>query len=415
VGNNQLQRAAEAMASAMPRRAALRRVGLGGLATGLVLSLTTAESSGQSSLVTASTEAAARRAINALNQALASGDMSVLGLAFATNYVNHTPHRSLQSGQLFSPDLAGLQAALGELRGAVPDAVFVVDDVVASGDSAAVRATFRGTIAAPLAAGANPRLSVGGMALLRIADGRVVESWDYSEAAEVLAAISQPPPQPTTVPTTPPPTPPATPGEVREVHDFQEVALEGVGTLLIQQGDTESLSIEADPKVLQRIATEVRKGKLIISPSRSFKTKEPITYHLGVKQLTGIELSGAGVIQVAAFNADQLQLVLDGAGSLTIDQLTANTLDVSASQNGGVQLAGTVDQQTVTLSGAAKYIAGDLQSRVASVTADGASKATVNVSESLEAQAGGASRIEYIGNPEVRQNVSAAGSVVNVG
>ena len=47
-------------------------------------------------------------------------------------------------------------------------------------------------------------------------------------------------------------------GEVRDVSDFQEVALEGVGTLVIEQGETESLTIEAEPKVLQRIETEVQ-------------------------------------------------------------------------------------------------------------------------------------------------------------
>jgi predicted ester cyclase len=419
VGNKHVQRAAK-MTDALPRRAALRQVGASGVAAALFLSSPLGEASAQSSLVTAATEAAARRAINAINQALRSGDMSLLDLAFTADYVNHTPHRSLQSGQLFSPDLAGLKAALGELRTIVPDAVFVVDDVVASGDTAAVRATFRGTIdtsVMPLPPGANPRLSIGGMAFLRIVDGRVVESWDYNEAAEILAALAQAAPQPTPTPVPPTPTPaPPTPevGEAREVHDFQEVALEGVGTLLIQQGDTESLSIEAEPKVLSRIATEARRGKLTISPSRSFRTQEPIIYHLTVKSLTGIELSGAGSAQAGDLTTDQLVLRLNGTGTLSIDRLTANALDVAVSQSGGVQLAGTVDQQTVDLSGTARYVANDLASRVATVSADGASQATVRVSESLQVRAHGASRVAYIGNPEVQEDVSVASSVTQL-
>jgi predicted ester cyclase len=415
VGKKHVQRVAEAVTQ-MPRRAALRHIGTSGLAAGLMLGRSIGEAGAQSSLVTAATEAAARRAINAINQALASGDMSLLDLAFAPDYVNHTPHRSPQTGQLYAPDLNGLKAALGELHAAVPDAVFVVDDVIASGDTAAVRATFRGTIdttAIPLPAGANPRLSIGGVAFFRIVDGRVVESWDYNEAAEALAALAQAPPQPTPTPTPAAP-PTAEAGEAREVHDFQEVALEGVGTLLIQQGDTESLSIEAEPKVLSRITTEVRRGKLTISPSRSFRTQEPIVYHLSVKSLTGLELSGAGAAQAGALTADQLRLRLNGTGSLSIDRLTANAIDVGVSQTGRVQLAGAVDQQTVALSGSSQYFASDLESRVASVTADGTSQATVRVSESLQANAGGVSRIAYIGNPEVRGGASGAASITQL-
>ncbi len=410
------EEAADALSRAMPRRAAIRRLGAGGLAAGLFVGLRAGAVEAQSSLTSAATEAAARRAINAINQALSVGDMTVLDLAFAPDYVNHTPHRSPQSGQLFTADLAGLEASLVELRATVPDAVLLVDDVIASGDTAAVRATFRGTVdpaVLSLPAGTGGRLVIGGAAFARIVNGLVVESWDYNDAAEILGATAGPTPEPE--PTAEPTAPPVEGGEAREVKDIQAVALEGVGTLLIAQGDTESLIIEAEPKVLRRIETEVRGGTLTIRPARSFTTREAITYHLMVKQLSAIELSGAGVVEVPALSSEQLRLTLDQAGSLTIEQLTATTLEVASSGNGAITLAGSVDQQTVTLSGAAQYDASGLQSRAAAISADGAAQAVVNVTETLQASAGGAARIQYIGNPEVSEDVSAAGSVVNAG
>jgi predicted ester cyclase len=408
------EEAASALSRAMPRRAAIRRLGAGGLAAGLFAGLRAGAVDAQSSLTSAATEAAARRAINAINQALSVGDMTVLDLAFAPDYVNHTPHRSPQSGQLFTADLAGLEASLVELRATVPDAVLLVDDVIASGDTAAVRATFRGTVdpaVLSLPAGTGGRLVIGGAAFARIVNGLVVESWDYNDAAEIVGAIPQVTPEPTVEPTPPP----VEGGEAREIQDVQAVSLQGVGTLLIAQGDTESLTIEAEPKVLRRIETEVRGGTLTIRPARSFTTREAITYHLMVKQLSAIELSGAGVVEVPALSSEQLRLTLDQAGSLTIEQLTATTLEVASSGNGAITLAGSVDQQTVTLSGAAQYDASGLQSRAAAISADGAAQAVVNVTETLQASAGGAARIQYIGNPEVSEDVSAAGSVVNAG
>jgi ketosteroid isomerase-like protein len=397
----------------MPRRAALRQIGAGGLA-GLLLASGGREAGAQSSLVTVATEAAARRAVNAVNQALASGDMALLDAAFAPDYVNHTPHRSMQTGQLATPDLAGLKVSLGEVRAAVPDAVLVVDDVIASGDTAAVRATFRGTAdpaAVALPEGARSRLVIGGMAIGRVVNGQVAESWDYDEAAEVLGQAPAAEPTPTPTPATQVPDG----AEARDVSDFDRVSLNGVGTLIISQGDTESLSIEAEAKVLKRIETGVRNGTLTIQPARSFRTNEPITYHLSVTRLTGIELSGAGQVQADQLTAEDLELSVDGAGAIQIANLAATNLQVTASGNVGISLDGEVDQQTVSISQAGKYQAGELQSRVAVVTVDGASQAVVSVSESLDATASGAARIEYIGNPEVRENVSAAASVVQAG
>lgn len=416
--DNQIGRTTSRIVAEMSRRAALRRLGAGGLTAGAAIGLQGDSAEAQFAFSAAATEAAARRAITAINRALASGDMSVLDTAFSPDYVNHTPRRSFVTGQLFSPDLAGLKASLTELRAAVPDAVLVINDVVASRVTASVLASFRGTLSAAavnLPDGPDIDLRVDGVAFGKFSGGQVVESWDYDDAAEVYGPllrgveeqlVEQPVEEPVTDDGR---------GEVRDVRDFQEVTLEGVGTLVIEQGDTESLSIEAEPRVLRRIETEVANGRLTIRPDRSFETREPITYFLTVKQLTGIELAGAGRIEAGQLSTDQLQINGRGAGAVVIDDLITNTLEVTASGNLQAELAGAVDSQTVTLSDAAGYAAANLSSRTASITASGASQAIVNVSESLDARVSGASRVEYIGDPAVTEDVSAAGSLSNVG
>ena len=412
--DNQIERKAARILASMSRRGALRRLGAGGLAAGVAVGSRQQPAQAQFAISSAITEASARRAIAAINRALAIGDMSGLDATFSPDYVNHTPRRSLVTGQLYSSDLAGLKASLTELRTVVPDGVVLIDDIVASYDTASILASFRGTLRATATKqpdGANVDLRVGGVAFAKISGGQVMQSWNYDDAAEqygaIVAGVAAPPVEE-----------PVTDngrGEVREVSDIQSVALEGVGTLLIQQGDTESLTIEAEPKVLKRIETEVRNGKLTIRPDRSFSTRESITYHLTIKQLTGIELAGAGQVEVAQLNSDQFRIDGKGAGGVVIDSLTANTLDLTAAGNVQTQLAGTVDSQTITVSDAAKYAAAELSSRIASVTASGASQVTVNVSESLDVHVSGASRVEYIGSPAVTQDVSGAGRLSNVG
>ena len=180
----------------LPRRAVLRQLGAGGLTAGLLLQAFAGQGNAQSAIASAATEAAARRAINAINQALSSGDMSVLNLSFAPNYVNQTPLRSFTTGQAFSGDLAGLSDALTGLRGVMPNAKLLVEDVIAAGDTAAVRVELRGDIDTTLVTlpdGVAPRLIVGGIVMARIENGLVVESWQYNDAASQLAFA--PPPQ----------------------------------------------------------------------------------------------------------------------------------------------------------------------------------------------------------------------------
>ncbi|MBW3632902.1 MAG: DUF2807 domain-containing protein, partial [Chloroflexi bacterium] len=309
--DNQIGRTTSRIVAEMSRRAALRRLGAGGLTAGAAIGLQGDSAEAQFAFSAAATEAAARRAITAINRALASGDMSVLDTAFSPDYVNHTPRRSFVSGQLFSPDLAGLKASLTELRAAVPDAVLVINDVVASRVTASVLASFRGTLSAAavnLPDGPDIDLRVDGVAFGKFSGGQVVESWDYDDAAEVYGPllrgveeqlVEQPVEEPVTDDGR---------GEVRDVRDFQEVALEGVGTLVIEQGDTESLSIEAEPRVRRRIETEVANGRLTIRPYRSFETREPITYFITVKQLTGNELAGAGRIEAGQLRTYKIQI-----------------------------------------------------------------------------------------------------------
>src|SRR5215207_8645937 len=387
----------------MSRRGALRRLGAGGLAAGAAIGFGQGPAQGQFAISSAITEATARRAIAAINRALALGDMSGLDATFSRDYVNHTPRRSLATGQLFSSDLAGLKASLTEIRTIVPDGVLLIDDIVASYDTASILASFQGTLQGAVTNqpnGQNLNLQIGGVAFAKISGGLVMQSWDYSDAAEVYGAVVAGVKE---LPVEEPVTDEGR-GEVRAVHDIQEVALEGVGTLQIEQGETESLTIEAEPKVLQRIETEVRNGRLTIRPDRSFKTRERITYFLTITELSGIDLAGAGRVEVAQLSTDHLRVNGNGAGAVAIDSLTANTLDVTASGNVQAELAGTVDSQTVAVSDAAGYAAADLESRVASVTASGVSQVTINVTESLDVSISGVARVEYIGDPEVTED-----------
>ena len=205
--------------------------------------------------------------------------------------------------------------------------------------------------------------------------------------------------------------------EAREVSGFEEVALSGVGKVIITQGDEESLTIETDDNLMRYIKSEVRNGRLELSiaedtipiPSRS------ITYRVGVVDLTGLDSSGAGSFEIDGLDTDRLRVTLSGAGDIKGDSLSATDLVVTISGAGNIDLAGKVGTQEIDMSGLGNYSAPNLESQMASVRISGAGGAVIWAQDTLDVEISGAGNVEYYGSPSVNQDISGAGRVSSRG
>jgi len=181
--------------------------------------------------------------------------------------------------------------------------------------------------------------------------------------------------------------------EIRNVSGFDGVIIEGAGQINIDRTGTESLSITTDDNLLQYIDTQVREGKLVIG----FKPKlmvggfSDLSFNLTVKDLNSLQVTGAARIDAKNLQGDQMTVSIDGAGA--------------------IELAGKVDQLTVSLTGAGTFNSENMQAQRATVTNEGAGTAIVQVSDSLNATISGIGAIEYIGNPQVTKNISGPGVV----
>jgi Putative auto-transporter adhesin, head GIN domain len=182
-------------------------------------------------------------------------------------------------------------------------------------------------------------------------------------------------------------------GESRDVSGFTGVELTSVGDLRIEQTGTESLTVEAAPDVLPQLTSEVLNGvlRLGVTPGATIETDVPIVYRLTVAALDSLTVSGSGDATAPALTADRLTVDISGAGDVT--------------------LGGTVDAQVVTITGAGDYDAEGLQSATAEITIDGAGDAVVRVADRLDATVGGVGSVEYIGDPQVTEDVDGVGSV----
>jgi Putative auto-transporter adhesin, head GIN domain len=185
--------------------------------------------------------------------------------------------------------------------------------------------------------------------------------------------------------------------ETRPVSNFTAVTFEGLGKLVIHQTGQEKLSVTAQENLLPFITATVSDGRLVIgfsgnlSPTDQAAASYSIQYALQVTQLTDLEMTGQGTISAAGMKSDTFTTVVSGTGH--------------------VDIAGTAQNQNVTVSDAGSFDGSSFASNFATVVVSGTGHALVHVIATLDARASEAGSIQYLGSPTVNKTVSGAGSV----
>jgi len=188
--------------------------------------------------------------------------------------------------------------------------------------------------------------------------------------------------------------------ETRDLPSFTSVALNGVSTVRIHNGP-QAVRVTIDETLADRYDTEVRNGKLMMGfkcgigtlwALRNLKTCE---VDVTMPEMEGIELNGAGTVDVDAFDCDGLTVDVTGTGT--------------------VGLKGTASSILVTCTGACKVLASDCAAATGRVKMTGAARVEARVRDTLDASLTGSSTLLYWGDPAVTQRISGAGSVQRAG
>jgi hypothetical protein len=206
--------------------------------------------------------------------------------------------------------------------------------------------------------------------------------------------------------------------EERRVSGFNRIDMAGIGYLVIEFGDEEALTVEAEDNIIDRIETTVSGQKLNISfdGSYNYQPTEPIKFYLTVVELEKIEVSGLGDVELPEIEATEFSIEISGGGDVEIDRLDAKLLEVNISGLGNLEVdGGTVVRQYISISGGGNYKARRLESQDAEVDISGLGNATLRVSDTLDVEIGGGGNVEYYGNPTINSNISGLGKVERLG
>ena len=222
-----------------------------------------------------------------------------------------------------------------------------------------------------------------------------------------------------------------------DVGGFDHVTLEGFGTVFIEQGQTESLSVQTDENILPLLDIRVRGKELILGVKEGFNVtpSHGIIFNLTAKDLNRLTLAGSGALEVGpvqandmtvsllgsgdinikALTAQALSVDLNGSGNIAIEDINVKTLNTSLLGSGDIRLEGKTDTQKVKVAGSGNILAGDLETTSGDLSIPGSGNITVWISDELTVRVNGSGDIRYYGQPMIDQSGSGSGDLISLG
>ena len=208
--------------------------------------------------------------------------------------------------------------------------------------------------------------------------------------------------------------------EERQVAEFDSIEIHYPADVTIQQGESQSVTLEVEDNLLPQLITEVRNGTLHFENSeRNWQKRvnptKSVRVTITVVDLNRIQFPSAGKIDVVGLETDSLEISVSGAGKVTLTELDAGNLDFNLSGAGNIYADGVTQKLQLRISGFGKFNGEGLQSQDAEIRISGAGSATVRVENELDANISGTGSIYYYGNPEISESISGVGSVNKIG
>jgi hypothetical protein len=201
--------------------------------------------------------------------------------------------------------------------------------------------------------------------------------------------------------------------EIREVSGFNRVSVSGSGLVILDQGQEETLKIEAGENIMEYITTEVSGNELKIdykNMPRGLRFSE-VKFYLTVKELEKFVLSGSAKLEGSKISANELELTISGSGRMAMT-LEVESLKANIDGSGKFELEGTAGQQQIATAGSGNFYGKDLAGKEADVNLAGSGRAEVNVSDKLDVTISGSGKIYYLGEPAMgKVNISGSGKI----
>lgn len=196
------------------------------------------------------------------------------------------------------------------------------------------------------------------------------------------------------------------------VEPFAALEVESAFQVALAPGDYR-VTVRADDNVIDRVRAEVTRGTLELGLDGSFSNVTlAADVTMPADQLVEVRVRGASQVEAEeTFSAEEFVINAEGASTVVLP-IAADALEVSAQGASTISLQGSAATLQAEAQGASTLALYGLTAADAVVGAEGASTVEVTVTDTLDAEASGASTIRYDGDPaEVIGDSSGASAI----
>lgn len=177
----------------------------------------------------------------------------------------------------------------------------------------------------------------------------------------------------------------------RSVDEFERVDIKSAGTVDIQVGGEQSVTVEIDDNLLEIISTVVDDDTLVIESEESYRSDIELKVIVTVPKLEAVGIYGSGDVQVRDLAGDDFAVRIAGSG------------DVDA--------RGSVEDVSVNIGGSGDVDLYQLAAEEVSVRIAGSGDARVHAVETLDVTIMGSGDVRYEGDPEINRTILGSGDV----
>ena len=190
---------------------------------------------------------------------------------------------------------------------------------------------------------------------------------------------------------------------------FDTLVITGSAAFKLVQGGEDSVFVEGDEEAQDAARLDVEDGVLRVRPAGAWKfwRSKQLMITVTARELKRIEIRGAAdVVAAEPLTVKEIQVRISGAGSVRLDKVKAEKLEVNIAGIGSAQAAGSADTLQVRISGRGAYLGENLASKWATLSVSGAGDVKVWATKELTASVSGVANVDFWGGATVTRNNS---------
>lgn len=201
------------------------------------------------------------------------------------------------------------------------------------------------------------------------------------------------------------------------IEDFDRIRVTGPFRVQLVTGVAPFARGTGSSDALEAVSVEIEGRTLVVHQNASNWTgfqgqnSGPVTISIGTHDLSAASLNGSGMISIDRVKEPSFELILQGSGAASIASMTVDTLKIAMSGSGSAVVSGTAPQVTATLFGASTFDGSALQSKDATIGAQGTAVVKLTATDAVKIDAEGPATISLGGNPSCTVRAQGPGDV----